>query len=243
MPKGRRNTISTRNISSVRTPSGSYAAISGTSMGGGLMSGGGASGDNVVTSEDLTAETINDRLQQYGNVYVRVHSRSRGENEDVRVRFLDEPGVAEVSSELGGTYNVDYINGSCDCMHYRMREERCRHLDAVDMAIGEVSGEVVGNNGIDAIRRLDQIEEDARNNIERDQEDDEFFYLDHMSTFRRKLREGIDVDYEYENVLNGNDLTFGIELEFVGGNPDAIARELYREGICAYPERVRYHAP
>lgn len=243
MPKGRRNTISSRNSSSARTSSGSGAVMPGISMGGGAVASGGSPGGNAATSEDLTAEAINDRLQQYGNIHVRVNSRSRGGNEDVRVQFLDEPGIAEVSSELGGTYNVDYVNGSCNCMHYRMREERCRHLDAVDMAIGEVSESISGNSGIDAIRRLDQIEEDARNNIERDQEDDEFFYLDHMATFRRKLREGIDVDYEYENVLNGNDLTFGIELEFVGGNPDAIARELYREGICAYPERVRYHAP
>ena len=243
MPKGRRNTISSRNSSSARTSSGSGAVMPGISMGGGAVASGGSQGGNATTSEDLTAEAINDRLQQYGNVHVRVNSRSRGGNEDVRVQFLDEPGIAEVSSELGGTYNVDYVNGSCNCMHYRMREERCRHLDAVDIAIGEVSQSISGNSGINAIRRLDQIEEDARNNIERDQEDDEFFYLDHMSTFRRKLREGIDVEYEYENVLNGNDLTFGIELEFVGGNPDAIARELYREGICAYPERVRYHAP
>lgn len=239
MPKGRRNTIASRG-------SGSGSG-SGSGLGGGPGLGGGSgigSSANGSASDEITADLIHERLQQQGDINVQVFSRTRGMNEDVRVHFNEEPGTAEVSSSSGSTYHVDYINGTCDCMHYRMREERCRHLDAVDTAMGqEAISQVEGNSGIDAISRLDQAEEDIRNNIGLDQEDDGYFYLDHISSFRRKLREGVNVDYEYENVLNGNDLTFGIELEFVGGNPDAIARDLYREEICAYPERVRYHAP
>ncbi|MCX0356212.1 amidoligase family protein, partial [Clostridium perfringens] len=50
------------------------------------------------------------------------------------------------------------------------------------------------------------------------------------------------VEYEYENVLNGNTNTFGVELEFVGGDADAIARELYDLGIVSAPRRLNYHS-
>lgn len=222
MPKGRRNGIASRN-----------------SGGGGIAA---AAGD--FHGSENTADMINERLREVGTVRVQVNSRTRGRMEDVDVIFSDTPGMAQVSSTSGETYNVDYINGGCTCMHHTMREERCRHIDAVDIARGQViSGNDNNINGINALETRDLIEENQRNELMVDQEDDNFFYLDNEEEFERNLRNGINVEYEYENVLNGSDITFGVELEFVGGNANAIARELYREGICAYDERVRYHAP
>ncbi len=223
MPKGRRNSIAT---------------------GGG----GGSSVSAAATDfqgSDNTAEQINERLREAGTVRVQINSRSRNQLEDLEVTFSDTPGMAQVRSGSGNTYSVDYINGGCTCMHHTMREERCRHMDAVDMAMGQViDGQSLGNdiNAIENLVESDTIEEINRNEIMVDQEDDEFFYLDNEDEFERKLRDGVNVPYEYENVLNGSDVTFGIELEFVGGDADAIARDLYREGICAFDHRVSYHA-
>lgn len=232
MPKGRRNSIAT-------TTRSSSGGVSDTSSDFII--------NNENTNEENTAERLNERLREAGTVQVQVASRSRHQTENVDVVFTDNPGVAEVSSESGNTYSVDYINGSCNCMHYRMRETRCRHMEAVDIAMGQVvaaqNQEEQNINYIETLARMDEIEENDRNEVEYEQEDDEFFYMDHKSQLDRKLRTGVDVDYEYENVLNGNNVTFGVELEFVGGDADAIARELYNEGICAYGERVRYHAP
>ena len=69
-------------------------------------------------------------------------------------------------------------------------------------------------------------------------------YCENLDEFDRTYENINDnlVNYEYENVLNGNTSTFGVELEFVGGNADAIARELYDLGITAAPYRLGYHA-
>lgn len=214
MPKGRRNSIAT--------------------------SGGG--GSNAAAGD--TAERINERLREAGTVRVQVNSRTRNRLEDVEVTFSETPGMAQVRSSSGMTYEVDHINGGCTCMHNVMREERCRHMDAVDMAMGQVVSrhQDTNVNVIGNLTESDILEENNRNEIMVDQEDDDFFYLDHEDEFERNLENGVDVPYEYQNVLNGSDITFGVELEFVGGDADAIARDLYREGICAYDHRVNYHA-
>lgn len=224
MPKSRRNSIA--------TGGGSGGNVSGAA------SGFQGAGD--------TAEHINERLREAGTVVVQVNSRSRNQLEDVEVTFTEQPGIAQVSSTSGMSYSVDHVNGNCTCMHYTARNERCRHMDAVDLAMGQVvnrEAPVDITNSVGRLAEVDAIEEINRNEIMIDQEDDEFFYLDNEEEFNRKLQSGVEVPYEYENVLNGNDVTFGIELEFVGGDANAIARELHREGICAYDERVRYHAP
>lgn len=228
MPKGRRNTIS--RINSI---SGAVSSLATES-----------SGSLVGRNEELTAESINNRLQNNRDVTLQIPSRTRGQTEDVQVRFI-EPGNAQVSSASGNTYDVDYEHGTCTCMHYRMRGERCRHIDAVDIAMGQATESNINSENSNIIserERQDIVEEENRERLFQDQEDDGFFYLDNMSEFNEKLSEGVDVDYEYENVLNGSDVTFGVEIEFVGGNADAIARDLYNEGICAYDRRVRYHA-
>jgi hypothetical protein len=92
---------------------------------------------------------------------------------------------------------------------------------------------------------IDNAEERQRNDIHNEFEDDEFFYADHEEEFNNMLESGVneELSYEYENVLNGSTNTFGIEIEFVNGDPDAIASELYDLGICGYNRQVRYHHP
>ena len=95
---------------------------------------------------------------------------------------------------------------------------------------------------------ISRMQQDIRDEIQRNQEgpstDDGFFYSDNLDTFDTTYENINDdlINYEYENVLNGNTSTFGVELEFVGGNADAIASELYDLGITAAPYRLGYHA-
>ncbi len=224
MPKGRTETIATRNTSR---------------SSGGSGGNGGGSGFN-----DSIAESLNENLSEVGTIDVMVESATRGGVETVGVNFREEPGIADVSSESGNTYEVDYENGTCNCQHFRYRGVSCRHIEAVGRAMGQVNSNVIARNmdAAEARSDLDRIEDEERNRIFQDQFDDEYFYLDNMDEFEEKLRNGVDVDYEYENVLNGSDITFGIELEFSGGNADAIARDLYNEGICSEPQRLGYHA-
>ena len=93
-----------------------------------------------------------------------------------------------------------------------------------------------------------RMQQDIRDEIQRNQEgpstDDGFFYSENLDAFETTYENINDdlINYEYENVLNGNTSTFGVELEFVGGNADAIASELYDLGITAVPYRLGYHA-
>ncbi|MHC9378516.1 amidoligase family protein, partial [Clostridium perfringens] len=76
------------------------------------------------------------------------------------------------------------------------------------------------------------------------EQDDNHFYTDNETDFDNDFAEINDdsIEYEYENVLNGNNSTFGVELEFVGGDANTIARELYDLGIVSSPIRLGYHS-
>lgn len=255
MPKSRgSNTIGTRGR-------GSSSVRSLSSSGGGA----GTVGDffqdqsSGAIEETEMPQRLEDRLNEVRTVTVGVESRTRRRTEEVQVTFDPQnQGFAQVESESGATYQVDYNNGTCDCMHYRMRNDGCRHIDATNQAIGQI----LGNRSVSNLRNgqglsdqeaavaiSGQVRSDAQAEIERraltaEYQDDGYFYSDHPEEFRNILQ-GInsDIPYEYENVLNGSQVTFGIELEFVGGNADRIARELYDLGICAYDRRVGYHSP
>jgi hypothetical protein len=232
-----------------KTRTSSIASRDSRSRSSSVASGSGGLSPDIAVSDQETSQRVNDRLTAAGVIEVQVPSRTRGQVENVSVLFSGTPGLAEVGSASGSSYTVDFENGTCTCMHYQMREERCRHLDAVDNAIGQVverrSSPVALDVNTAVAQRADQdhIDEVNRNQIFSGQEDDNYFYLDNEEEFNRALEHGVEQEYEYDNVLNGSDITFGLELEFVGGNADAIARELYNQGICAYDERVRYHAP
>ena len=66
--------------------------------------------------------------------------------------------------------------------------------------------------------------------------DEEHAHLLHMA----KIEEG--TRYLTENVLGNTEQTFGIEIEYEGGDGDEIARSLYDAGICSSPRQHGYHA-
>jgi hypothetical protein len=48
--------------------------------------------------------------------------------------------------------------------------------------------------------------------------------------------------YQSENVIGDPNQTFGIEIEFDGGNPTEIARAMYAAGLAASPRQEGYHS-
>ncbi len=254
MPKSRRNNT----IASSDRTSGNSSGISGSGQNyssEGSSIGSNSSGGSENSDNAEIVQRVEDRLNGVRTVTVNIESRTRRQTEEVQVTFdPNRRNIARVASQSGNTYEVNHEEETCTCMHYISHEEGCRHIDATNTAIGQILSErVVGNtNGaegasdtvLEGQQNVDEINESNRSTLSLDQEDDGFFYEDNKQTFKSMLQgEMEEVPYEYENVLNGSKITFGVELEFVGGNADAIARELYTSGICADGRRVGYHAP
>ena len=225
MPKRRSNTISTE----VNSGSGAIGA-SGSGMSPGIIS-------------DL-ANRINQRLEE--TIIVNGDSRSRRRNEEVRVTYDNEDEIYIVDSASNQRYFVSSDVDSCTCPDFQSRNRVCRHINAVNNALGQAEEEIRNLELNELIRT--RIQQDIRDEIRRNQEgpstDDGFFYCDNLEEFNRTYENISDelINYEYENVLNGNTSTFGIELEFVGGDADSIASELYDLGITVAPYRLNYHA-
>lgn len=225
MPKRRRNTILTESNSG----NGAIGA-SGSGMSLGIIN-------------DL-ANRINSRLME--TIVATGDSRSRGRNEEIRVTYDEEDEIYIVDSASNQRYFVSSDVESCTCPDFQSRNRVCRHMNAVSNALGQAEEEIrnLESNELMATR----IQQDIRDEIQRNQEgpsqDDGFFYCENLDEFDRTYENINDdlINYEYENVLNGNTSTFGVELEFVGGDADAIARELYDLGITAAPYRLNYHA-
>lgn len=225
MPKRRSNTISTE----ANSGSGAIGA-SGSGMSPGIII-------------DL-ADRINIRLSE--SIVVNGESRSRGRNEEIRVTYDDEDEIYIVDSASNQRYFVSSDIDTCTCPDFQSRNRVCRHINAVSNALGQAAEEIrnLEVNEVMAAR----IQQDIRDEIQRNQEgqslDDGFFYSENLDEFNRTYENINDdlINYEYENVLNGNTSTFGVELEFVGGDADDIARELYNLGITAAPYRLNYHA-
>lgn len=225
MPKRRTETIST-----VANAGSGAIGATGSGMSPGII-------NNL-------AERINERLRE--PVVVQGYSRSRNRMEDINIQYNENQDNFTVHSDEGGYHTVDINEHSCTCGQYRYREEYCRHLRAVDEAMGNVREEVQRIADEDVMRA--RMSQDAIDELNRNREgtsyDDAFFYTDNPEEFDRTFNNINDsmVMYEYENVLNGNTSTFGIELEFVGGDAHAIASELYDLGITSSPRRLGYHA-
>lgn len=225
MPKRRSNTISTE-----------------ANLGNGAI-GASGSGMSLGIINDL-AGRINSRLRE--TIVVTGNSRSRGRNEEIRVTYDEEDDVYAVDSASSQRYFVSGDADSCTCPDFQSRNRICRHINAVNNAIGVAEEEIREMTSSEVMTA--RIQQDIRDEIQRSQEgpsqDDGFFYCENLEEFDRTYENINDnlINYEYENVLNGNTSTFGVELEFVGGNADAIARELYDLGITAAPYRLGYHA-
>ena len=225
MPKRRSNTISTE----ANVGNGAIGA-SGSGMSPGIIN-------------DL-ASRINQRLTD--SIIVHGDSRSRGRNEEIRVIYDEDEDIYIVDSESRQRYFVSGDVESCTCPDFQSRNRICRHMNAVNNAIGAAEEEIRSMDASEVMAA--RIQQDIRDEIQRNQEgpsqDDGFFYGENLEEFDRTYGNINDnlINYEYENVLNGNTSTFGVELEFVGGNVDAIERELYVLGITAAPYRLGYHA-
>ncbi|WP_415348395.1 amidoligase family protein [Clostridium perfringens] len=201
----------------------------------------GGSGSGL--SEGVIEELVNNVNNRFDNIVtVPGLSRTRNRIEDINIFPLGN-NEYEVSSDEGGTYVVNMNDTSCQCGQYVYRNQCCRHLIAVREALGEVA-EVDTINNVEATRRAMDIRDEINRTIRGEEQEDNHFYTDNEDAFDSDFNNITDssIQYEYENVLNGNTSTFGIELEFVGGDADAIARELYDLGIVSAPRRLNYHS-
>lgn len=209
--------------------------------------GGSSSGSGGIGSSE-TANRLNDRLQQPQTITVNVPSRTRGQVEPVNVTLDPQnPDTLQVHSASGQTYMVNPAAGTCTCIHHRIRGLRCRHIDAAEMAQGRLGIDrddpaTDRDQGIQILAASDAAEDAARTPGETVYED--FFYSDHPEELQQLLEQfrSEPLPYEYNNVLNGSDVTFGVELEFVDGDSDAIASELHTLGICSSSRMEGYHS-
>lgn len=223
---------------------------------GNTGSGGSSStGEILAGSVEELSNRISNRLSEAGPVIVAIDSRTRGREEHCIVTF-DQNDNAHVQSASGNTYLVNSEGTSCTCLDHRMRGAICRHIRAAEQARGQIlnrpisstSGEVQSHiqNNISNQIHLDQQAEAHRQQLTQEMEDDGFFYTDpeNEQAFNDALERARfePLGYDYDNALNGSNVTFGLEIEFEGGNKSAIARELYDMGIISTPYVERYHS-
>ncbi|MDD4566125.1 MAG: amidoligase family protein [Eubacteriales bacterium] len=205
---------------------------------------------DITYDEREMSDRIEDRLRAAGTVRVNVESRTRGTREDVDVTFSGRTAV--IRSGSGRSYSVDINTGSCDCPDFVNRQNRCRHIEAADIAREQITQGTFQGSRNDTDINTNQFTgeyisnetEDEIRNLQREYHDDSFFYTENPEQFEQdmqRLREA-PVPYYYQNVLNGSNVTFGIELEFVDGDSNAIARELHSLGICSSSSMQRYHS-
>jgi len=231
------------------------SSSAGGASGGGTGTGAGASiGSGAAAGMAAAAEELNRMLSEPINIMS--HSSVRG-MENVSVRFTS-PTRAQVLSGSGRTYNVDISgDGDCDCSDHIYRQRRCRHIRAAEEALGRITREPVVENPVRAqiadaqpeqeyVRQAD-ISDILPETIE--PEDDNFYVSDLTDEeFERMLEEARNgsLPYEYENVLNGSNATFGLEIEYACPGRDtgevrrAIAEELARLGLGESSDVISY---
>lgn len=196
-------------------------------------------------------------------VTVEVLSRTRGRIESVGVSFV-EPERAYVSSQSGNVYEVRLGDSpSCTCPDFSVRHRgeegyRCHHIlgalraSGVDVPASEMEAAtqarvpLTNRTAFDASQAAREMAEQRAEESsipvppvgehEVSLEDDEAF-----RALLERAQRG-DVPYEYENVLNDPNITFGVEIEFEGGDRQAIARELYERGLIPEPRQKSYHS-
>lgn len=244
------NTIASRGGSSGSGTSDG-PGFGGGGAGGGMLGGIGGIGGEIANEE--ISNRIDERMQEAQTVEVELPSRTRGMMERLQVQFdPSTPGIVQVHSESGNTYQVDTEENTCTCPDHRFRESRCRHIEASGLASEQIAqGTSMGSATPEQINVNETLRDHIANeaneeqaNVERGFSDDGHFYSDNPAEFMgdmERLRNE-PIPYQYENALNGSDITFGIELEFINGDSAAIARELFDLGICQRPYMEGYHS-
>jgi len=172
------------------------------------------------------------------------------------------PNRAVVHSGSGRTYNVSTEQGrySCECGDFVYRQRRdpsyaCRHVRAALIAAGMAAPEAVPIASPLETQRADDAaarayREEARGAWEEAAAtvpgfgEHEVRLTENEAAFQRLMEEARrgPVEYMYSDVLPDRNMTFGVEIEFEGGDREAIARDLYEEGLIAEPRQSPYHA-
>lgn len=230
----------------------------GDAMEAGASGGGGGGGVSAGAGTGAAlASGLVDR-----DVRVQSWSHTRGQMEDLVLRFTG-PERAFVRSYSGNVYET--TTDSCTCPGHVMRRRICRHIAGVRSALGigggvaaaptvrheetaapaaaearsEEAAQVVAARSDE-----DRLADEARARWEELQRHDDTS-LEDDETFRRLYDTALrgEVVYERENVLGGTGVTFGVEIEFVGGDANAIARDLHAAGLIPAARRERYHSP
>ncbi|NCF00589.1 amidoligase family protein [Emergencia sp. 1XD21-10] len=195
------------------------------------------------------SERLERRLLAMDPITIEIDSRTRHRREQVTIDFVDRD-QANVNT-AGGSYRVNIEAGTCTCPDHMHRQGRCRHMEAVNIATEQARQGIMPGSRVDIETSNGQVLSEHQRaetaaelqNVARRCTDDAFFYTEHPDIFESDMArlQSEPVPYTYENVLNGSNITFGIELEFVQGDSDAIAEELYEMGICGNSLMSGYH--
>lgn len=232
-------------------------AFAGLGGGGGGVAGGlGGGGPTAGSGASAAVEP------SPGPYTVTEPSATRGRLEPVEVTFV-RPGEARAASASGNIYAVTLgeERDRCECPDFRFRaaryEERfgrpyaCRHIRAVRSALG-MAVAAAAPAGVPE-RERESLAEPRESEAAAAEEaappavlgGHEVRLLDDDAAFAEMLAraEAGPPEYEYEDVLGDPEATFGVEIEFEGGDRDAIARDLYDAGLIEEPRQRGYHAP
>ncbi|MGB9848873.1 MAG: amidoligase family protein [Moorellaceae bacterium] len=233
------------------------------SAGGGSGGGSGAGRGVVVAGSnalDVSPEPV---------VVPNVRSNSRNRLENVVISFTG-PNTALAHSESGRPYNVSFERGrySCECGDWRFHHHRdpnypCRHVQAALYAAGrmdEIPPEVaMVPLALPTPQRLEDMSATEHRDVTREVWSEataayeqaaaaaeppqpEAPALDDAAFAELWQQAQNPPEYQYSDVLPNPSMTFGLEIEFEGGNIQAIADELYEEGLIAAPRRSDYHS-
>lgn len=243
MPKGRYSS----NGMSAGHSSGGHADGPGGG-GGGFGDGGGfAPGGQGVEPHAISQEPRQVVVEQY--------SRTRHQVEPLTITFRSAGvgGGGRVMSSAGHEYET--TPESCTCPDFRVRHHECRHIRAMRNAMGLPpldEGWRPGDNTAAQVPPVDlsvqrhEQDEEMRNRLTHlaEMDAESRFASDDENIWREYLTAAQESPvYETENVLDGPDgNTFGVEIEFVGGDLAAIGRELHAAGLTRNPSQEGYHS-
>lgn len=237
---------------------GGMAAASGAG-GSGAGIGGGAASVSGGAPLEVTPEPV---------VVNNVYSRTRRRSEDVLVNFTG-PAAAVVHSGSGHTYNVGIEPGhySCECPDFTIRHHRnpnyaCRHVRAALSAAGQTAPGAVAAASAAAEAAAAHVPRRAEDAAAAERQDSvagvwaegtasyaaaagqiepEVMVADDAAFAELWQQAQNPPEYLYSDVLPNPNMTFGLEIEFDGGDRQAIARDLYEEGLIAEPRQSGYH--
>lgn len=123
-------------------------------------------------------------------------------------------------------YHVDFKRYTCSCINFK-KNSYCKHLDIVC----EYLSDSINKN-------RNPIE-----NLNYKTFNDNYMYKNNLKEFMSRISQNKNMsmphEYEYENVLNGFNGTFGIEIEYIEGQSDEIAKKLYELDLCPHIKMMR----